>query len=119
MIYIPSRMASVIALVLLVACETEAPTMPHVGPLPAEMSAAERGRYVVVFAAERIPSDFQERVVALGGSVESALHDIGVVGVTGLTATAAAALSTEKDVGAVERDVVVRSHDIPHAEGSV
>jgi subtilisin family serine protease len=66
----------------------------------------EAGRHVVVFAAERVPSDFAERIASLGGAVEAALDRIGVAAVTGLTETAAAELAASPDIRAVEPDVI-------------
>src|SRR6266481_363972 len=67
----------------------------------------ENGRYVVLFAAERVPADFAGRVATLGGSVEASLDSIGVATVTGLSDGAAAELAAEPDVRNVEPDVVM------------
>src|SRR2546422_1363247 len=67
----------------------------------------ENGRYVVLFAAERVPADFAGRVATLGGSVEASLDSIGVATVTGLSESSVAELAAEPDVRNVEPDVVM------------
>jgi subtilisin family serine protease len=73
----------------------------------AQVSQQEAGRYLVLFAAERVPADFVARVERGGGAVEASLDDIGVAVVTGLTEAAAAELAAEEGVRAVEPDAVV------------
>src|SRR4029077_6993075 len=70
-------------------------------------STGQGGRHLVVFATERVPADFAERVADLGGSVETSLDSIGVAAVTGLSDAAAAALSAAPDVRAVEPDPII------------
>jgi subtilisin family serine protease len=83
------------------------------GLLPSYASTADpgAGRYLVLFAAERVPGDFGARVASLGGAVESSLDSIGVAAVTGLTQGAAAELASAAGVRAVEPDPVGASAD--------
>jgi len=78
---------------------------------PSVAPADPPGRHLVVFTAERVPPDFGDRVAQLGGSVESALDNIGVGAVTGLSETAAAELAASADIRAVEPDPITRGHD--------
>jgi subtilisin family serine protease len=73
------------------------------------------GRHLVVFAAERVPPGFGERVARWGGSVEAALDSIGVAAVVGLSDAAAAELAAQADVRNVEPDVIARLSDDPDA----
>ena len=84
-----------------------APTESHVGGSLAASTTSpnQPDRYVVVFAAERVPVDFGERVARVGGAVEASLDSIGVAAVTGLSEDAAAELAGAADVVAVEPDV--------------
>jgi subtilisin family serine protease len=72
-----------------------------------ETSTGQAARHIVVFAAERVPADFPQRVAALGGSVDMSLDSIGVTAVIGLTDTAAAQLATAPYVKAVELDPLI------------
>ena len=84
-----------------------APTESHVGGSLAASTTSpnQPDRYVVVFAAERVPVDFGERVVRVGGAVEATLNSIGVAAVTGLSEGAVTELAGAADVRAVEPDV--------------
>jgi len=96
------------AALALQACQDRPePTEPaRRGVLSASVTTADpAGRHLVVFTAERVPADFGDRVSRLGGSVESALDNIGVAAVTGLSEVAAAELAGSADVRAVEPDV--------------
>src|SRR5216117_1440303 len=82
------------------------------GKLAASVTPADAaGRHLVVFTAERVPADFGERAARLGGSVETALDNIGVAAVTGLSETGAAELAAGADVRAVEPDPITRPRD--------
>ena len=70
-------------------------------------SVDQDGRYLIVFAAERIKADFAERVAKLGGAVEASLDSIGVAAVSGLTHAAAAELAADEGIRSVERDAVL------------
>ena len=88
---------------------------PATGPASVRTFAADRasaewsGRYVVLFAAERVPVDFGDRVSGLGGVVEAALDNIGVAIITGVSDSAAAELSSDPGVRNVERDEILRA----------
>lgn len=87
-------------------------------PLTASLTTLQpTGRYVVVFAAERVPADLWNRVSRLGGSVGASLDNIGVAVVTGLTEAAATELATENGIQHVEPDVVMTVPD-DHAEAA-
>src|SRR5207302_7376952 len=93
--------STVVAALTVTGCSDQpAPTAPGAirHPVSADLSHHQPGRYIVLFAAEHVPADFGERVATLGGSVEASLDDIGVVTVTGLTATAAADLAVAPEV---------------------
>ncbi len=79
--------------------------------LLAAVSQQEAGRYVVVFSAERVPADFEERVARLDGTVEASLDNIGVAAVSGMTQDAAAALTAQADIRNVEPDAVTTMAD--------
>lgn len=109
--------ASVVSLVLLLACEAEPPTSTRTqSSIRAEILAAARGRHIVLFRGERVPADFRERVATLGGTLEAAHVEIGVATVSGLTDVAANQLAAAAEIQAVERDVVMtRSDDLAEA----
>ncbi len=99
----------VVAALALPGCRDQrTPTAPvGGGTLAASVTAPEQaGRYLAVFAAERVPADIRERVSRLGGAVEAALDGIGVAAVTGLSEAAAAELAGASDVRAVEPDAI-------------
>jgi len=75
------------------------------------------GRHLVVFAAERVPADFGERVAQLGGSVETSLDSIGVASVTGLSSDAARELAASADTRAVEPDPLTQAPDAEESAG--
>src|SRR2546430_44637 len=82
-------------------------------------SAADR--HIVLFAAERVPADFTERVERLGGTVERALDSIGVGVVRGLSQAAVATLSADADIRAVEPDVafqIAAGEEAPDGEAA-
>jgi subtilisin family serine protease len=78
-----------------------------VGAAEASAAAAE-GRHIVVSRAPTgVPDDLAGRISAVGGAVEAVYPSIGVVTVTGLTATAAASLATAPSIGAIVPDATV------------
>lgn len=101
-----SMAVALTAALLLQACtDRPAPTDGAGGTLTADVAVPETDRYVVLFAAERVPAGFAERVAELGGSVEATLDGIGVVVAAGLTDAAAAALAGDPGVRRVEPDL--------------
>lgn len=69
--------------------------------------------HIVVFDTEDVPTDLEERVARLNGSLETSLDAIGVAIVAGLSAASAARLAAEPGVRAVENNVsttVSRDH---------
>ena len=103
---------------LFIGCDRSQPVGPSMEAASAAVSQQETSRYVVLFTAEGVPTDFRERVLRLGGSVEASLDGIGVATVTGLGATAAAELATDGDIRAVEPDVVLtQPGDIEAVDG--
>src|SRR2546427_671443 len=88
-------------------CQDQAtPTGSHVGgALVASVTPVDpAGRHLVVFTAERVPADFGERVSRLGGSVETALDNLGAAAVTGLSQSGVAELVGGPGIRAVEPD---------------
>ena len=67
-------------------------------------SAAQDGKYLVMFKKSGIPAGFTDEVAGLGGTVEFT-HGVGLATVSGLSAEAATALAKNKAIGAVEADV--------------
>lgn len=87
------------------AAPTEVPAQP--GLSASATSPVQAGRYLVVFAVERVSDDFGTRVSQLAGAVETSLDSIGAATVTGLSEAAAAELATGADIEAVEADRVI------------
>jgi subtilisin family serine protease len=106
-------LAAIAALTLQGCHDQRAPTaLAGGGVLAASVTPAEpASRYLVLFAAERVPVDFGEHISRLGGSVEVRLDSIGVAAVTGLTEAAAAELVAEPGVLHVEPEVVMTMPD--------
>lgn len=102
-----AKLLIAIAILLVTACQDRAiPTAASTG-VAASLTADDAGtRHLVVFSAERVPTDFGQRVAALGGVVESTLDSIGVATVTGLVDAAAAELGAQADVRNVESDAL-------------
>ena len=100
-------LAAVAALALQGCNDPPAPTeLAAHEMLAASLTPAEHtGRHIVLFAAERMPHDFVERVERLGGTVWQSLDSIGVGVVDDLSPSAAAILAADADVRAVEPDV--------------
>ncbi|MEX2157049.1 MAG: hypothetical protein WD773_09440 [Gemmatimonadales bacterium] len=114
-------LAAVAALALQGCSDARVPTQSgRDAVLAASVTSADQlGRYLVLFAAERVPADFGERVSKLGGSIEAALDSIGVATVTGLPEAAAAELAAAADIRAVEPDVVMSLRDDDEAADAV
>ena len=113
---VPGFLAQAAAVaVLLQACDdTRVPTqssglrmlMASVGALQAT------SRHIVVFAAERIPSDFAGRISTLGGSVEASLDNIGTATVVGLTDAASAQLAADPRIQHIEPDLALTAAQV-------
>ena len=101
------------AVLALEACQQQrTPTELAGGALLSSTASPEpASRHLVVFAAERVPADFEARVAGLGGTVEASLDSIGVAMVTGLTGTDAAELAADAHVRAVESDELTSLRD--------
>ena len=65
-------------------------------------------RYLVYFKADDVPSDFVDRVAALGGTIAASYDAAGLAVVQGLDPAAAAQLTALADVDAVDQDAVFR-----------
>jgi len=100
-------LAAVAALALQSCGDQPTPTgFARAGTLAASVESGEQGsRHIVLFAAERVPADFTERVAQLGGTLSQSLDSIGVGVVRGLSQTAVATLLADGDIRAVEPDV--------------
>jgi subtilisin family serine protease len=85
------------------------PAAPHSASHAASASAGG-ARYLVTFSND-IPSDFTDRLTALGGSVKYAHADAGVAVVQGLSDAAATTLAATSGVASVEADASVSIHD--------
>jgi lantibiotic leader peptide-processing serine protease len=72
-----------------------------------EAPAGQSSRHLVVFNGDAAPSDFAERVSALGGAVLSTLDGVGLATVGGLTEAAVEELRRTEGVKAVEADLVL------------
>ncbi len=101
-------LAAVAALALQGCQDQPAPTEPGARGMPTASVAStdDTGRYLVLFAVDRIPADFSERIASLGGAVDATLDSIGVAAVTGLTEAGAAELAAGPGVLHVEPDVL-------------
>lgn len=98
-----------------------------VAPVPPEAASfhtaayhveeATTGKHIVVFShANRVPGNLDERVTALGGTVEAAYGAIGVAVLAGLSDEAVAALRAAEDVEFVEPDLLLQWIDPPADE---
>jgi lantibiotic leader peptide-processing serine protease len=98
------------AALTLLGCEDRVSPTESSAPRPAIANAASSeadGRYLVLFSAEQVPADLDQRVMNLGGSVEVSLGPIGVAAVIGLTENAAAELAAAADVRNVEPNPIL------------
>lgn len=73
-------------------------------PAPLASVAELDGSYLVLFKGNGVPSGFESRVAALGGTVIFAHGGAGVGAVAGLTPDAAAQLGASSGIAAVEAD---------------
>jgi len=109
----PGRLLSVAAAALSLGCtDARVPTAAASGAFAASATSVEQpSRHIVLFAAERVPLDFGQRVAQLGGTVEASLDSIGVAAVTGLSDAGASELAAAADVRAVEPDPLTSQRD--------
>jgi lantibiotic leader peptide-processing serine protease len=107
------RFLSVAVAALSLSCtDARVPTASTRGTLAASARSLDGpSRHLVLFAAERVPADFGQRVTRLGAAVEASLDSIGVASVSGLGDSAAAALAAAADVRAVEPDPLITQQD--------
>src|SRR6266516_4272548 len=83
------------------------PTPPGSKPSMSSVAAPAALRLLVVFTGDQAPSDFADRVAALGGVVDTIFKDVGFAVASGLTAAAAQELRSAPGVRAVEPDLIV------------
>ena len=115
-----TRLVATLGLSLFVAsCEGRTPGGPAMPRLVADasLSPQDNDRYLVVFAAERVPADFNARVAQVGGLVEASLDSIGAASVTGLSSDAASELAASADTRAVEPDPLTQAQDAEESAG--
>lgn len=95
------RWCSALSILLVAsACRDELPTKPEVRAFKPELSriaTPASGRHVFVLNGD-VPADFATRVAAKGGSVVSAMPNIGVMVTEGLTDADASALAGKNQV---------------------
>ncbi|MGW8282863.1 MAG: S8 family peptidase [Gemmatimonadota bacterium] len=76
----------------------------------ADLPAADAlgGRYIVVFSSKRgIPSNFEQEVADLGGTVDAAYEEVGAAIVSGLDETAASRLRGQRGISYAELEPVI------------
>lgn len=108
----PHKLASLVlaGTLGLSACvdEPTAPQRPAPEPSFSASAAASTGQHLVVFRGNGIPSDFSDRVAALGGEVAYALPQVGAAYVAGLDAPGLASLRKVSGVSTVEPEGVLQ-----------
>src|SRR5437879_6814601 len=88
-------LAAAVALALSGCQDTGAP--PNVRPSMSSVldaSAAENGKYIVVFTGDDAPDDFEARVVARGGTIDEIMTGAGLAIISGLSEAGAADLAS-------------------------
>src|SRR5438309_11703260 len=101
-------LAAAVALALGGCQETGAP--PNVRPSMSSVldaSAAENGKYIVVFTGDDAPDDFEARVVARGGTIDEIMTGAGLAIISGLSEAGAADLASTDGVRGVSVDRTV------------
>ena len=73
-------------------------------PSLAVIPDAGNGKHIVNFSGTSVPSDFADRVAALGGTVDAAYAGVGTAVVSGLTDAAVATLRASSGVSSIARD---------------
>jgi lantibiotic leader peptide-processing serine protease len=98
------------AIVGFAACSdhTTTPAAPEDASFSGAASSLETtGQHLVMFNAQRVPANFAVTVARSGGSVVAAYDQIGVAVVSGLSESAASALSRDRDVSLVTPDYLL------------
>src|SRR2546427_379840 len=101
-------LAAAVALALGGCQDTGAP--PNVRPSMSSVldaSAAENGKYIVVFTGDDAPDDFEARVVARGGTIDEIMTGAGLAIISGLSEAGAADLASTDGVRGVSVDRIV------------
>src|SRR5437762_2982127 len=101
-------LAAAVALALGGCQDTGAP--PNVRPSMSSVldaSAAENGKYIVVFTGDDAPDDFEARVVARGGTIGEIMTGAGLAIISGLSEAGAADLASTDGVRGVSVDRIV------------
>jgi len=101
-------LAAAVALALGGCQDTGAP--PNVRPSMSSVldaSAAENGKYIVVFTGDDAPDDFEARVVARGGTIDEIMIGAGLAIISGLSEAGAADLASTDGVRGVSVDRIV------------
>lgn len=103
------RFLSLAGALALAGCSADSAQLLAPAPsarLSATASAAS-SRYLVAASGAGFSSDFADRVIALGGSIESLHADGGFAVISGLSANAAASLAKVGGVGDLQQDVEI------------
>src|SRR6266571_3617706 len=108
-------LAAASIILTLVGCQDAAsPLRPRpTGSKPSTSSVAALAapRLLVVFTGDQAPSDFADRVAALGGVVDTIFDDVAFAVTSGLTEAAAQQLRSAPGVSAVEPDLILGAGD--------
>src|SRR5712691_10892134 len=101
-------LAAAVALALGGCQDTGAPpnVRPSMSSVP-DASAAENGKYIVVFTGDDAPDDFEARVVARGGTIDEIMTGAGLAIISGLSEAGAADLASTDGVRGVSVDRIV------------
>jgi subtilisin family serine protease len=98
-----------LAVVLLSACADE-PTAPVLKSQKSLSLSTSTQRHLVALKGNGVTPDFEARVVALGGTVEEKLAEIGGAVVSGLSETAVSQLRKHNDVFAIDAEELIPFH---------
>jgi subtilisin family serine protease len=109
------RISAIASLAFLVVSCADQPVAPETdtGLAPPAFSASSGTEttpadHHLVNMSGGIPSDFADRVAALGGTVTRTLPEIGVAVVGGLSDQAAAKLAASRGIAGIDRDLMVQ-----------
>src|SRR3989442_8420540 len=92
--------------ITLVGCK-DAAAPPDIKPTMSSVAGPAAPRHLVIFNGDQAPSDFADRVSALGGAVDKIFDDVGFAVASGLTDAAARELRSAPGVSAVEPDLIL------------